>query len=226
LGWIFSDPDSGQGEYAYQIIVNTSNSIVSPVFDSGQCFGYNNPTNKCVIDIGVGQFQLNSAITLNYNTPYYWWVKVWDNSAAHKDSTLAQYNSAQDTPIEADDGSPLTFTAYKHEMPDASFIYFPINPSRSEEVRFTDTSKVYLISAPSTPVNCTDALCGWSWSATAGATFKDNDIATSSPTITFNSAGNSTVTLTVTDSDGYSVSYQEVININTQLPKWKEVKPE
>lgn len=226
LGWTFSDPDLGQSEYAYQIIVNTSNSIINPVFDSGQCLGYNNPTNKCVIDIGVDQFPLHSAMTLNYNTPYYWWVKVWDNSATHKDSTLAQYNSAQDAPLEADDGSPLTFTVYRHEMPDVSFIYFPVSPSRGEEIKFTDTSKIYLTSAPTTPVNCTDALCNWTWSATAGATFKDNDMATPSPTITFNSAGNSTVTLTVTDSDGYSAFYQVVININSQLPKWKEVKPE
>jgi len=224
LGWIFSDPDAGQNEYAYQVIVNTSNSVVNPIFDSGQCFGYNNPTDKCKIDVGVGQFPVNSAMTLNYNAPYYWWVKVWDDNITHKASILAQYNSAQDTPLQADDGAPLTFTAYKHEMPIASFTHFSDNPSRSEQVKFTNNSKVYLSSAPNTAINCTTDQCTYFWSATAGASI--NDAATTSPIITFNSAGNSTVTLKVTDNNGYYISASDVININAQLPKWKEVKPE
>ena len=224
LGWTFSDQDAGQNEYAYQVIVNTSNSIVSPIFDSGQCLGYNNPTDKCKIDAGVGQFPINSAMTLNYNTPYYWWVKVWDDYITHKDSTLVQYNSGQDIPIESDDGTPLTFTTYKHEMPIASFTHFPDNPSRSEQVKFTNTSKVYLSSAPNIAVDCSNDQCAYFWSATNGADI--NDAATTSPIITFNSAGNSTITLKVTDNDGYYISASDVININAQLPKWKEVKPE
>jgi len=222
VGWTFSDPDAGQSEYAYQIIVNTSNSITSPVFDSGQCFGYNNPSDKCKIDVGVGQFPINSAMTLNYNTPYYWWVKVWDNYSTPKFSTLTQYNTSSDT--NNNDGAPLTFTAYKHEMPIASFTHFPDQPSRTEQVKFTNTSKVYLSADPNTAVDCTTDQCTYFWSVTAGADI--NDAATTTPIITFNSAGNSTVTLKVTDSDGYYVLISDIININAQLPKWKEVKPE
>lgn len=222
VGWTFSDPDAGQHEYAYQIIVNTSNSISSPVFDSGQCLGYNNPTSKCKIDVGVGQFPVNSAMTLNYNTPYYWWVKVWDNYITPKVSTLAQYNTAADT--NNNDGAPLTFTTYKHEMPAPGFTHFPDQPSRTEQVKFTNTSQVYLSSAPNTAVNCTSDQCTYLWTTTVGASI--NDAATTSPIITFNSAGNSTVTLKVTDNDGYYVSTSDIININAQLPKWKEVKPE
>ncbi|MFH1254942.1 MAG: hypothetical protein V1667_00475, partial [bacterium] len=204
LGWIFSDPDAGQSEYAYQIIANTSNSIVSPVFDSGQCLGYNNPTSKCKIDAGVDQFPLDLAMALNYNTAYYWWVKVWDNNASHKSSSLVQYNSAIDTPAEADDGSPLTFTTYKHEMPIPDFTYFPNDPSKGEQAEFTNKSKVYLSSAPSTAIDCSDSLCSYLWTATAGASI--NDAATTSPIIIFNSSGNCAVTLKVTDNDGYYVS--------------------
>jgi len=224
LGWIFTDPDTDQNEYAYQVIVNTSNSMVDPVFDSGQCFGYNDPTDECKIDIGVGQFPINLAITLNYNTPYYWWVKVWDDNIASEASVLTQYDATEDTPLESDDGAPLTFTTYKHEMPIASFTHFPDNPSRGEQVEFTNTSKVYLSSAPDTAIDCTNNQCTYFWSATAGASI--NDTATTSPIITFDSAGSSTVTLKVTDNDGYYISASDVININAKLPEWKEVKPE
>lgn len=221
-GWTFSDPDSGQHEYAYQIIVNTSNSIVNPVFDSGQCLGYNNPISKCKIDAGVGQFPVNLAMALNYNTPYYWWVKVWDDNSTHKASALTQYNTATDT--NNNDGAPLTFTTYKHEMPIAGFTHFPDNPSRSEQVKFTNTSKVYLSSAPDTAIDCSSDKCAYLWSATAGASI--NDAATTTPIITFDTAGNATVTLKVTDADGYYVSTSDTISVNAKLPEWKEVKPE
>ncbi|MDD3151077.1 MAG: hypothetical protein PHV68_09650, partial [Candidatus Gastranaerophilales bacterium] len=102
--------------------------------------------------------------------------------------------------------------------------HFPDNPSRTEQVQFTNTSQVYLSSDPSHAVDCTSDQCAYLWTATAGASI--NDSATTSPIITFNSAGNSTVTLKVTDVDGYYISASDVININAQLPKWKEVKPE
>ena len=223
LGWTFNDPDADASESAYQIIVNTVNNINNPVLDSGKCLGYNNPSANCKIDAGVGLFPLSSAMTLNYNTAYYWWVKVWDNHDAV--SELTQYNTASDYPAEADDGAAKTFTTYRHEMPDADFTFFPTAPSLDEEVKFYDNSKVYLDGAPSTPVVCASAICAWSWSAT-GAQFKDSDTSTSTPTITFTSAGNSTVTLTVTDNQGYQNSKSQVININASLPKWKEVKPE
>ena len=223
LGWVFNDSDIGQSEYAYQIIIDDDNNPADPLFDSGQCFGYNNPTSKCKINVGVDQFPINSSdMTLNYNTPYYWWVKVWDSGSGHKDSGFVQYNSATDT--DNNDSAPLTFTTYKHEMPIPSFTYFPNNPSRKEQVNFTNTSQVYLSSDPNHAVSCSSDQCTYLWTATAGASI--NDSATTSPIITFNSAGNSTVTLKVTDNDGYYISASEVINVNAQLPKWKEVKPE
>ncbi|MDP2709369.1 MAG: PKD domain-containing protein [bacterium] len=222
LGWVFSDEDQAASESAYQIIVNTVNNISNPLFDSGKCAGYNDPSASCKINAGVGQFPLDSAMALNYNTRYYWWVKVWDDR--DEASVLKQYNTTPDTPLEADDGQTFTFTTYKHELPDVDFSWFPANPSKDEEVKFTDLSQVYLSAAPDTAVACASELCAWAWSATAGATI--DDPATSTPTIIFNSAGNSTVTLTVTDNDGYYISKLYVINVNAKLPKWKEVKPE
>ena len=218
LGWTFNDIDTGSSESAYQIIVNTSNSISSPIFDSGKCTGYDGI--KCKIDIGVDRFPIDSAITLNYNTPYYWWVKVWDNNDTS--SALTQYNTAQDTPAEADDGSPLTFTTYKHKMPNVDFSWLPPSFSKGEEVKFTDASKIYLSSAPTTAIDCTEALCDWEWSTTANANIVSPTA--SSTIITLNSSGSATVILKVTDNDGYFISTSKVINVNAQLPKWKEVK--
>jgi len=219
LGWVFNS-SVGSSESAYEVIVNTSNSISSPVFDSGKCLGYNNPTNKCKIDIGVDQFPIDSAITLNYNTPYYWWVKVWDNN--DESSDLIQYNTAQDTPTEANDGSPFTFTSYKHEMPDVDFYRFPLSPNEDEEVTFTDNSHIYSSAAPTTAIDCTEALCDWQWSLTGSGTISDETASTT--TIIFNSSSSATVTLKVTDNEGYYTSVSKIININTPLPNWKEVK--
>jgi len=220
LGWIFNDADAGASESAYQIIANTSNSISSPIFDSGKCLGYNNPTNKCIIDIGVGQLPLDSAITLTYNTPYYWWVKVWDNT--NTSSSLTQYNSDQDTPAEADDGSPLTFTTYKHEMPDVNFNQSPTSPAQGQDITFSDNSQVYLNAAPSAPVNCSEALCDWEWSVVGDATIANPTASTTK--IVVNSPGGVTVTLKVTDNEGYYTLFSKAININNQAPNWKEVK--
>ena len=224
LGWTFSDQDAGQSEYAYQIIIDDDNNPADPLFDSGQCFNYNIPTSKCKIDVNnVNQFLINSSdMALNYNTPYYWWVKVWDSGPGHKDSGYVQYNTAKDT--DNNDGVPLTFTTYKHEMPISGFTYFPNNPSRKEEVKFTNISQVYLSSDPNHAVGCSSDRCAYLWTVTAGASI--NDSATTSPIITFNSADNPTVTLKVIDNDGYYISSSQVINVNAQLPKWKEVKPE
>ena len=221
--WVFSDPDVGQSEYAYQIIFDDDVNPSDPLFNSGKCLGQNNPISKCKIAVSDSSYFFISPSdipTLNYDTKYYWWVTVWDDNDVA--SEQKQYNTIPDT--DNDDGVVLTFTTYKHKMPIASFTHFPDQPSKGEQVKFTNTSKIYLSADPDTAVNCTIGLCEYEWSATAGATI--NDTATTSPIITFNSAGNPTVTLKVTDNDDYYTSTSTKININSQLPKWKEIKPE
>lgn len=228
--WSFSDSDSGSSQSAYQIIVNTNNNINNPLFDSGKCLGAQScepagscDPNKCLVDNGAAgatSFPLGSAMALNYNQSYYWWVTVWDNNGVASD--LTQYNTVPDT--DNDDGAVLTFTTYKHEMPVVDFNLFPPNPSKGEEARLTDASRIYQSGAPGTAVPCDPGSCRWLWTATAGADITDPTA--SSTKIKFNSAGNTTVTLKVTDNDNYFVSVSMVVNINAKLPKWKEVKPE
>ncbi|MFH1428472.1 MAG: hypothetical protein ABIH39_01895 [Candidatus Margulisiibacteriota bacterium] len=233
LDWIYSD-DSSSDATAYQIIVNTSNSTVSPLFDSGECFGYNNPTNKCKIDVSSERFILDSAI-LDYDTSYYWWIKVWDDQ--NTASVLTQYNTnisghaltdnLAGNLVKSSDPN-LTFTTYKHEMPIPSAIYSPAVPNPGQEVQFTNTSKIYLTADPTNPVsysgNCFNASCSLKWIVPAGAIIDDDTSA--NPIIIFNSTGATSVTLKVTDNDGYYSESPIPVNVKDKLPNWEEVKPE
>ncbi|MDD4271924.1 MAG: hypothetical protein PHF50_03935 [Patescibacteria group bacterium] len=227
------DADTGSYGSAYQVIVKKADDTA--VLDTGVCTGYQTPSADCKIDnticlengatgcVSPGdcvcQYILDSAL-LDYNQGYKWSVQVWDDSEIA--SAIKDYDTNPDT--DNDDGVVPTFTTYKHKMPEPDFTYSPNNPSKSEQVSFTNISKVYLAAAPDTAVDCSDELCTYLWTATAGASI--NDSATTSPIITFNSAGSFTVALKVTDNDGYYVSTSETINVSAKLPKWKEVKPE
>jgi hypothetical protein len=249
LGWTFDSGACGGGgttQSAYQIIINTANSRLNPapVFDSGKCYGMyicgsppvSDPVNcaKCKATngaTGTTFFPLaaSDGAWFWYNTPYYWWVKVWDSNDLPS-ANWAQYDTVQDTPYpEADDGAPLTFTTYKHEFPKALFSYFVADPSKKEKVQFIDKSKIYKTANPETAVDCATAEigdCRWEWTAT-GATFDDEENGPTSrdPIIIFNSVGDNTVKLKVIDADEYWTEYSETINVNVKLPNWREVKP-
>jgi hypothetical protein len=233
LDWTFSDPDAGSRESAYQIIVNTQNNTNNPFFDSGKCVDYDNPSGKCKLAPGGSDhFPLQSALSaisssLSYNTSYYWWIYVWDQYDVV--SELTQYDSTEDTPLEADDHVNKTFTTFKHQFPLVNATWFPLNPSQGEKVKFTDQSQRYFSAAPQTAVACNPSICQWNWTVPGDASV-ENPTA-SSTNIIFNGAGAKTVTLRVTDltDTGSTPYYSERtfnIDVNTKLPKWKEVKPE
>ncbi len=246
LGWTFNDSDQGAEEYAYRIIVNTSDSTDNPMFDSGKCLGPNTcePIGSCdpamcKMSLGVDQFRLSNSQTYNWNpvtempyynltysTAYYWWVQVWDNN--NEASALMQYDTSSDT--DNNDFNQLTFTTYKHEFPDVSAIYTPQSPSQGERVKFTDTSSIYEGASPTVAVPCDEDKCDWLWTLPSGALFDnsidDNNQATSTPIIIFDNSGSFDVKLKVTDVDHYYSEITILVNINAKLPDWKEVKPE
>ena len=232
LSFDFIDPDSGSYGSKYRLIVKKSDD--SSVIDTGECTGYVAPPNYCKIDNSICmknnpagclnpgdctcQYPLDAE--LEYNTSYKWLVQVWDNNNAY--STLTQYNTNPDT--DNDDQTILTFTTYKHEFPDPNATWFPTSPSQGEKVKFTDTSKIYESNDPDFAVSCNSDRCDWLWTPPVSATI--DDTATSTPTITFNTAGLNTVKLKITDVDGYYTEINIPIDVNSKLPKWKEVKPE
>ncbi|MDD5031478.1 MAG: hypothetical protein PHR36_00315, partial [Patescibacteria group bacterium] len=182
LRWEFSDPDAGSSQASYQIILNDNNNPNSPLIDTGKLEG------------GASQYPLGPD-DLDYNETYYWWVRVWDN-----------FNVASELI------AGPSFTTYEHEFPEVAFTWFTENPSRDEEVKFTDNSTT----------DGGTTIASLLWTAPDASI---NDPATSTPIIIFNSSGSQSVTLKVTDSDGYYCSLTETINANVNLPGWKEVKP-
>ncbi|MDD5291292.1 MAG: PKD domain-containing protein [Patescibacteria group bacterium] len=183
LRWEFSDPDAGSSQSAYQVIVDDDNNPDSPIVDTGKT------------EESASQYLLGPD-DLDYDTTYYWWIRVWDNLNFSSELTAGP-----------------SFTTYKHELPGVAFAWSPENPSKDEGAKFTQSSTSY------GGTTITDLL----WTAPNASI---DDPATSTPVLIFNSSGNQEVTLKVTDSDGYYCSLTETVNVNVTLPGWKEVKPQ
>ena len=132
---------------------------------------------------------------LSFNTTYYWRLKVWDS----KDLSSSWISGA-------------AFATPRHQYPNIDFSWLPQSPTVDENTQFTDSSTVYGGATKS----------AWSW------TFQDGNPANSSaqnPTVRFLSAGNKSITLRVTDSDGLSCQTQKTINSQLPLPDWIEIPP-
>ncbi len=97
--------------------------------------------------------------------------------------------------------------------PTYGFSWSPDAPPILEEVQFADQSTVYGGATKS----------AWSWvfpDATPNTSTQQN------PTATFNAEGLKTVSLQVTDSDSFSCSASQTVNVEMALPsQWKEIKP-
>jgi uncharacterized protein (TIGR02145 family) len=212
LAWDFHDGDN-DAQGGFQIIINTSNSTSTPV-----------PVINETVVSGSSQYLTNA---LAWNTPYYWWVRAWDIKGAT--STWAQYSSATDT----DNNDCLltppapdctnTFTTYKHLFPSAKFTWEPVNPSKDQNVNFIDQSLVVTSVGGEYETASTTNGTVWAW------VFDNGDPANSTdpnPIAKFTAVGNTTVTMKVTDSDGYYSSTSTIFDkIKFKLPSWTEQKP-
>ncbi len=131
--------------------------------------------------------------TLSYDNTYYWRVKVWDSRGA--ESLWSNVSS---------------FSTPKHAYPTPDFTFTPEKPKPGEIVQFFDNSQV------SNEATTTS----WKW------TFEDGNPAFSTernPTVRFTSSGKKKVTLTVTDSDGFTCSKETEINVKRPFLFWEEV---
>lgn len=103
-----------------------------------------------------------------------------------------------------------SFTTPKHSYPEPDFTWTPQNPSANEPVQFYDQTSFH------------NGGNSWYW------TFESAVPPTSvlqNPVATFSAQGGWDVTLQATDSDAYSCSTFDTINVGLPLPEWKEVIP-
>ncbi len=210
LSWVFSDPNnicaggSNNGNACIQNsdcpggscnIVDTQSAyrvILYNLTDSNIA-----TDTSQVISTAV---QFDASAWIDYGKTYRWELYVWDSNGAS--STVVN--------------SPVDFTTFTHEFPNAYFGWAPAKPSAGQTVIFdsgrsTTTWPVYL---PFT----------YAW------TFTNTDISTSassSPTAKIVSSGTSTkIQLIVTDSAGYSSAPTSTsFSGKLKLPSWTEVKP-
>jgi hypothetical protein len=223
LRWTFSDIDSGSIQSAYQVIVNTSNSTSSWVFNTGVRMSSTNQYHAS-----------NTSLKLNYNTKYYWWVKVWDDFGMG--SLWHQFNTSTGDIITdnklgnyAAGGSNLTFTTYRHEMPNPYFHFIPAQPLAYDSVTTTDAlssipSRYYTTGAPASSTSCFKSknACSWYWFGIYNLT---NSAQTSSSTVmTFQYGSGARIETHLTDSDGYGCTTSSNPFFIDLLPSWKEKK--
>ena len=153
------------------------------------------------ITSSVTSYTLPLGLSMEYNKTYYWRVRAWNTA---------------DPPVESAWSTVQTFTTPKHKYPDPSFTKSPENPKVGETIQFTDTSTFYDGSSNHQ----------WSW------TFQDGTPSASilqNPSVVFSSSGTKDISLTVTDTDGYSCPTDGSSgNVGSATKKsyiWVEVAP-
>jgi hypothetical protein len=212
LRWEFDDPDQGSSQSAYRLVVDTDGTRDDdePLLDTGK------------VDGNAKQYLLGETY-LDYDTSYYWWVKAWDNHDV--DSAWNQYSTDPDT--DNDDNSVNTFTTYKHEFPEVDFYWVPDPISLNEDVTFTSDSLIYTTADPTTATSCSTSTCSYNWDFSGSdVTIEEGTTASSSIVVQFTSTSTQSIILEVTDQDNYTCASSTSIEMNPELPTWREVKVE
>jgi len=205
---------------AYEVVVNNVNVLST---SSAVCW-----SGKKISDFAA-QYNLPSPAdvtcgSLAYNTNYYWWIRLYDET----DTPTGWYQYYGNKPTDTDgdpDNNAYTFTTYKHEFPTPYFIWSPYEILVGTTTYFTATSsQYYTTAAPNTPNYCIGNNCRYLWSVPndPGAIISS----TTNPVteIIFNLAASTTVNLVVTDTDNYYCSLASTSRINYGLPIWREIK--
>lgn len=212
------DLKSGQ-QTAFEIVVDTE-SIPFMVETSTALYWSGKQTST------ARQFSLSDVQGLTYGTNYYWWLRLYDQDGEPSEWYQYSNNTIADT-----DGNPdsdaETFTTYLHEFPEPAFSWLPAGDVViGTSTLFNGlTSTYYSTSLPDTSVFCDVSNCSFSWST------NDLNAVISSSTealtnINFFAATSTTVSLSVSDADGYTCALEQILNSNYDLPVWREIKAE
>jgi len=211
----------------YEIVVNTSSSSAVSTSSAACWSGVKNPAiaSQYVIPNSDPNCQ-----TLNYNTNYYWWVRLYDATGTttqwYQYGANDGHNGTHDSQTNGDPGVSKTFKTYQHEFPTP---LFSSTPPFEEILVGTSTaftsagSQFYTAASPTSPQSCYSPACHYLWATNdSGAIISNATAATT--TIIFQHATGTTAFLSVTDNDNYVCSLSASLVVNFNLPLWREVK--
>lgn len=196
FSWNFSDP--GDTQSAYQIQVDNNSNFSLPEVDSGKvpC------TPPCSYATLSG--------ALSWNTAYYWRLMVWDSKDTPSAGWIVYQNNVP---------PPESFNTPLHAYPSIDFTWTPQNPTVDENTQFTDNSTCYDDISSGSSCNAND---GFFWTFQNGSPVNST---LQNPLVKFLSTGAKSITLRVTDSDGFACTGQETLNTLLKLPDWTEIPP-
>ena len=218
LGWCVKSGD----QTAYEIVINKTDFGANPTpanLSSAFCW-------TGVISSETNQFlpHISCLNSLEYNTNYYWWIRLYDEY--NSPSQWYQYfgNSIGDTDGNTDN-NVKTFSTFKHRFPTPFFTWSPFEILVGTTTAFTAASSTFYTTAqPVLPQSCYGANCRYSWTTTDyEAIFSATD--TRETDIIFKIATDTKVFLALSDADNYTCSMESaLITINYDLPIWREIR--
>jgi PKD repeat protein len=195
FSWQFNDLDN-DNETGFDFKINDVNNVEDPNPEVDISLSGLNNSNRSINEQAVQIVETPQPNKITYGKTYYWWVRVFDSKGANS-GWIAR----------------PSFTTDSHAYPTVDFSWSPLNPAAGEKVQFTDKSTVY---GGSTKKE-------WKWTFEGGTPSQSS--AQDPPEIKFNSEGEKTASLKVTDSDGFACTAQKTIRMGKTLPDWKEIPP-
>lgn len=202
LDWSDYAALDGSTQQAFEIQVSDND----PFFDPGNLvidYSTDNPPPAYPVDGSLYTVGLDEQ--LEYNKVYYWRVRVQSSAG-----DWSEYG------ITGPGGESNCFATPLHAPPVCAFNMIPTPPILEQPTQFTDESITYGGSV----------VAEWDWDFGDGNTWTGSDILVhQDPEHTYSTQEPITVSLTITDSDGYSCSIQESTSVTLSLPEIKRVTP-
>lgn len=215
----------------YEVVVSTASSSAVSTSTAVCWSGVKLPS--VASQYIVPNLDPNCTTPLNYDTDYYWWVRLYylDNSE-YKTTQWYQFGANDGHNGSSDehtnvlpDADQYTFRTYKHELPSLFFTWDPYDPLVGTTTRFSSTAQYYTTANPTLPQSCSSPSCQYLWTNTDFGSLISNPTGATTSMIFMHATG-TTINLRVTDPEGYACSTSTTLRINYGLPIWREVKAE
>ncbi len=232
---------------AYEVVVTTADTLATSSPET-VCYSGVQISSALQYTIpNVNDELCKTSASLEYNTSYYWFVRLYYlEDSIYKATEWYQFgvNDGHDGELYDDNNGPINplltteenkkvFTTYKHEFPTPYFTWSP------EEVLVGATTTIFTSLTPgqksqyynefnpSSPIDCDEeGNCLYLWSVTGNFPEIENE-SLATTTISFFEQGSAIVNLRVEDPSAYyCIASRQITNINYGLPLWREVKAE